>query len=404
MRRWINSTMLLTALGLLALTSVARSGDVPGVSDTEIKIGNFSPYSGPASGYGTIAKTQAAYFKMTNATGGVNGRLINFISYDDAYSPPKAVEQTRKLVEGDEVLLLFGTFGTASNSAIQKYVNQKHIPHLMVASGAAKWADPKHFPWSMGWPPNYQTEGKLYARYILKNFPGKTVSILYQNDDLGKDYLAGLNEVFGSEKSSIVVGEAAYEVTSPTIDSQIVQLRSRNPDIFLNFSTPKFAAQAIKKIAELDWHPVQIMSNVSVSVSSVLKPAGFEQSKGVMSAAYIKDPNDPQWKDDPAMDEYRAFMTKWYPEGDVTDGANVQGYVTASVLVQILKQCGNDLSRANVMKQITSLNLSIPQYLPGIVAKTSATDYTPIEQLRMMRFNGQTWELFGPMLSGDDPS
>ncbi|MHC4046833.1 ABC transporter substrate-binding protein [Bradyrhizobium vignae] len=401
MRHSIFSTVFLAALSISVGPSHAQNATPPGVSDTEIKIGNFSPYSGPASGYSTIAKAQAAYFKMTNASGGVNGRRIKFISYDDGYSPPKAVEQTRKLVEGDEVLLLFSTFGTASNSAIQKYVNQKRVPHLMIGSGAAKWDDPKNFPWSLAWPPNYQTEGRLYAHYILKNFPGKRVSVLYQNDDLGKDYLKGLNAVFGSERSRIVVSEAAYEVTSPNIDSQIVQLRNQNADIFLNFSTPKFAAQAIKKIAELDWHPVHIMSNISVSVSSVLKPAGFEQSKGIMSAAYIKDPNDPQWKDDPAMNEYREFMAKWYPEGDVTDGANIQGYVTAGVMIRILNQCGDDLSRENIMKQATSLDLPIPQYLPGIVAKTSPTDYTPIEQLRMMRFNGQSWELFGPMLSGD---
>jgi ABC-type branched-subunit amino acid transport system substrate-binding protein len=375
-----------------------------GATDTEIKVGNVAPYSGPASAYATIAKTQAAYFKMINESGGINGRKVNYISYDDGYSPPKMVEQTRKLVESDEVLLLFNTLGTPGNTAIHKYVNQKGIPHIMIASGATKWADPKNFPWSMGWAPNYQTEAKIYARYILKNHPGKTVGILYQNDDFGKDYLTGFNDVFGADKAKIVLSEVPYEVTSPTVDSQVVQIRSGNPDIFINITTPKFAAQAIKKIAEMKWNPVHIMTNVAASVSSVLKPAGFENSQGILSAAYLKDPNDPQWKDDKALADWRAFMTKWYPEGDQADAATVYGYSTAQGLVQILKQCGDDLTRANVMKQAANLDMEIAVYLPGMRVKTSPTDFAPLEQLQMMRFKGESWELFGPTLSGDSPS
>ena len=392
---------------LLALgsgTALAQKKNDTGATNTEIKIGNIAPYSGPASSYATIAKTQAAYFKMINEAGGINGRKINFISYDDGYSPPKTVEQVRKLVESDEVFAIFQVIGTPGNTAIQKYLNQKQVPQTFIGSGATKWADPKNFPWSMAWQPNYQSEARIYARYIKENYPGKTVGILYQNDDFGKDYLTGFNEAFGAEKSKIVVAEVPYEVTAPTVDSQVVQIKGANPDIFINISTPKFAAQAIKKIGEMKWTPVHILTNVSVSIASVMKPAGFENSQGVISAAYLKDPNDPQWKDDKGMNEWRAFMTKWYPEGDQTDAATVFGYGVAQGLVQALTQCGDEMTRANLMKQLANLDMEIGIYLPGIRVKTTPTDWAPLEQLRLMRFKGELWELFGPLMDGGSAS
>ena len=395
-------SVLLLALGSGAV--MAQKKNDTGATDTEIKIGNIAPYSGPASAYATIAKTEAAYFKMINEQGGINGRKITFISYDDGYSPPKTVEQTRKLVESDEVFAVFQVVGTPGNSAIAKYLNQRGVPHTFVGSGATKWADPKNQPWSMGWQPNYQSEARMYARYIQKNFPGKTVGILYQNDDFGKDYLTGFNEAFGADKAKIVVAEVPYEVSAPTVDSQVVQIKGANPDIFINIATPKFAAQAIKKIAEMKWTPVQFLTNVSVSVSSVLKPAGVEASQGIISAAYLKDPNDPQWKDDNAMNDWRAFMTKYYPEGDQADAATVFGYGAAMGLVQALKQCGDQMTRKNLMTQLANLDLEIGIYLPGIRIKTSPTDFAPMEQLQLMRFKGETWELFGPLMDGSGAS
>jgi branched-chain amino acid transport system substrate-binding protein len=398
----IAASVLLLAMGSGA--AMAQKKNDTGATNTEIKIGNIAPYSGPASAYATIAKTEAAYFKMINEQGGINGRKINFISYDDGYSPPKTVEQVRKLVESDEVFTVYQVVGTPGNSAIAKYLNQKGVPHTFVGSGANKWADPKNQPWSMGWPPSYQSEARIYARYIQKNFPGKTVGILYQNDDFGKDYLIGFNEAFGADKSKIVVAEVPYEVSAPTVDSQVVQIKGANPDIFINVATPKFAAQAIKKIAEMKWTPVQFISNVSVSVSSVLRPAGIEASQGIISAAYLKDPNDPQWKDDKAMNEWRAFMTKYYPEGDQTDAATVFGYGAAVGLVQVLKQCGDEMTRANLMKQLANMDMEIGIYLPGIRIKTSPTDFSPIEQLQLQRFKGEIWELFGPLMDGSGAS
>jgi branched-chain amino acid transport system substrate-binding protein len=394
--------------GLLAASVVSAANAQkkydPGATDTEIKIGNIMPYSGPASAYAVIGKTEDAYFKKINSEGGINGRKINFISYDDGYSPPKAVEQARKLVEADEVLLIFNPLGTPSNSAIQKYMNTKKVPQVFVSSGAAKWNDPKNFPWTIGWQPSYQVEARIYAAYILKNYPGKTIGVMYQNDDFGKDYIIGLHEGFGDQAGKLIVVEASYETTSPTVDSQVVQIKGANPDIFLNIATPKFAAQAIKKIAELAWHPVQFVSNVSASVGGVLQPAGIEASQGVLSAAYLKDPKDKTWKDDPAMNEWRAFMTKWYPEGDQTDSATTFGYGVAKGLEQVLKQCGDDLTRENVMKQAANLNFEIGVYLPGTRIKTSPTDFAPLEQLQMMRFKGESWELFGPLMSGEKNS
>jgi branched-chain amino acid transport system substrate-binding protein len=394
--------------GLLAI-AVASSAHAqkrydPGATDTEIKIGNIMPYSGPASAYATIGKTEAAYFNKINAEGGINGRKINFISYDDGYSPPKAVEQARKLVESDEVLLIFNPLGTPSNSAIQKYMNAKKVPQIFVSSGAAKWNDPKNFPWTIGWQPSYQVEGRIYGAYILKNYPGKTIGVLYQNDDFGKDYVIGLHEGLGAQADKLIIVEASYETTSPTVDSQVVQIKGANPDIFVNIATPKFAAQAIKKAGELAWHPVQFLTNVSVSVGGVMKPAGYENDQGILSAAYLKDPKDPQWKNDPAMNEWRAFMTKWYPDGDQEDASTTFGYGVAKGLEQVLRQCGDNLTRENIMKQAANLNFEIGVYLPGTRIKTSPTDFAPLEQLQMMRFQGESWELFGPIMSGEKNS
>ena len=399
------STALAAFLCLtLASSATAQKRYDPGATDSEIKIGNIMPYSGPASAYATIGKTEAAYFNKLNAAGGINGRKIDFISYDDGYSPPKAVEQARKLVESDEVLLIFNSLGTPSNSAIQKYMNGKKVPQLFVASGASKWNDPSHFPWTMGWQPSYQVEARIYGAYILKNYPGKTIGVLYQNDDFGKDYLTGLHEALGPQAEKLILIEASYETTAPTVDSQIVQIKGANPDIFINVSTPKFAAQAIRKIAELSWHPVHFISNVSVSVGSVMKPAGYKNDQGILSAAYLKDPKDPQWKNNPAMNEWRAFMTKWYPDGDQEDAATVFGYGVAKGLEQVLRQCGDNLTRENIMKQAASLDFEIGVYLPGTRIKTGPTDFAPIEQLQMMRFKGESWELFGPVMSGEKNS
>jgi branched-chain amino acid transport system substrate-binding protein len=403
------SHAITTVLAGLLATAIAGTAHAekkydPGATDSEIKIGNIMPYSGPASSYATIGKTEAAYFNKINAEGGINGRKINFISYDDGYNPAKTVEQARKLVESDEVLLIFNSLGTANNTAIQKYMNARKVPQLFVSTGAAKWNDPKNFPWTMGWQPSYQVEARIYAAYILKNYPGKTIGVLYQNDDFGKDYVIGLHDGLGDQASKLIAVEASYETTSPTVDSQVVQIRSANPDVFVNVATPKFAAQAIRKLGELKWTPVHFLTNVSVSVGSVMKPAGYENGQGILSAAYLKDPKDPKWKDDPAMNEWRAFMTKWYPEGDQEDAATVFAYGIAKGLEQVLRQCGDDLTRENIMKQAANLNFEIGIYLPGTRIKTSPTDFAPLEQLQMMRFKGDGWELFGPIMSGEKNS
>jgi branched-chain amino acid transport system substrate-binding protein len=397
------------ALAVLVAASLANAASAqnkydPGATDSEIKIGNIMPYSGPASAYATIGKTEDAYFKKINAEGGINGRKINFISYDDGYSPPKTVEQARKLVEADEVLLVFNPLGTPGNTAIQKYMNSKKVPQIFVSSGAAKWNDPKNFPWTIGWQPSYQVEARIYAAYILKNYPGKTIGVLYQNDDFGKDYVIGLHEGLGDQAGKLITIEASYETSAPTVDSQVVQIKTANPDIFINVATPKFAAQAIKKVGELAWHPVHFLTNVSVSVGGVMKPAGYDNDQGILSASYLKDPKDPQWKDDPAMNEWRAFMTKWYPEGDQEDASTTFGYGVAKGLEQVLRQCKDDLTRENVMRQAANLNFEIGVYLPGTRIKTSPTDFAPLEQLQMMRFKGETWELFGPVMSGEKNS
>jgi branched-chain amino acid transport system substrate-binding protein len=387
------------AIALTASSAYAQKKYDTGATDTEIKIGQTVPFSGPASAYATIGKAQAAYFKMINDQGGINGRKINLIQYDDAYSPPKAVEQVRKLVESDEVLLTFQIIGTPSNAAVQKYLNAKKVPQLFAATGASKFTDPKNFPWTMGFNPNYFVEGRIYGQYILKNYPSAKVGILYQNDDLGKDYLNGIKAGLGDKAATMIVAEASYEVSDPTIDSQILKLKSAGTDLFFSASTPKFAAQAIKKNFELDWHPVHILDINATSVGATMQPAGLEASKGVISVNYGKDPLDPSWKDDAGMKKYFDFMAKYYPEGDKNSIFNTYGYSTSQLLVQVLKQCGDDLTRENVMKQATSLkNVVIDLALPGVVGNTSPTDYRVNKQLQMMKFNGERWELFGPIL------
>jgi branched-chain amino acid transport system substrate-binding protein len=372
-----------------------------GATDTEIKIGNIMPYSGPASAYGVIGRTEAAYFKKINDEGGINGRKINFISYDDGYSPPKTVEQARKLVESDEVLLIFNSLGTPPNSAIHKYMNSKKVPQLFVATGATKWNDPKDFPWTMGWQPNYQSETQIYAKYILKNMPNAKIAVLYQNDDYGKDYLKGLKDGLGA-KGSMIVLEESYETSEPTIDNHIVKLKATGADVFINITTPKFAAQAIKKIAEIGWKPTHFLNNVSASVGSVIKPAGFENAQGIISAAYLKDVSDPQWKDDAGMKGFIDFMTKYFPEGDKLDGGTVVGYGVAQTLVEVLKKCGDDLTRANVMKQAASLkDFRTEVLLPGIKINTGPNDFAPISSLQLMKFKGEKWDLFGDVISAD---
>ena len=396
--------VLSTALAVIAASSssaLAQKKYDTGATDTEIKIGNIMPYSGPASAYGVIGKTEEAYFKKINAEGGINGRKINFITYDDGYSPPKTVEQARKLVESDEVLLVFNPLGTPPNSAIQKYMNSKKVPQLFVATGATKWNDPKDFPWTMGWQPNYQSETQIYAKYILKNYPNAKIGVLYQNDDYGKDYLKGLKDGLGS-KTSMIVLEESYEVSEPTIDSHIVKLKSTGADVFMNITTPKFAAQAIKKVGELGWKPIHILNNVSSSIGSVIKPAGFENAKGILSTAYQKDPSDPGLKGDPGLKNWTEWMDKYFPEGNKADTGNVTAYITAKALVQVLKQCGDNLTRENVMRQAANLkDFEIDMLLDGIKVNTSPTDYFPVEELQMRRFNGQVWELFGPIMSGE---
>jgi branched-chain amino acid transport system substrate-binding protein len=392
-------------LALLAASSspsFAQKKYDTGATDTEIKIGNIMPYSGPASAYGVIGKTEEAYFRKINAEGGINGRKINFVSYDDAYSPPKTVEQARKLVESDEVLLVFNSLGTPPNSAIQKYMNSKKVPQLFVATGATKWDDPKDFPWTMGWQPNYQSESRIYARYILQEKPNAKIAILYQNDDYGKDYVKGLRDGLGAKAASMIVIEESYEVSSPTIDSNIVKLKSTDADVFFNVTTPKFAAQAIKKMNEIGWKPMHILNNVAASIGTVMKPAGFENGQGIISSAYFKDPTDEQWKDDAAMKAWNEFLDKYYPEANRADASVMYGYIVAQGLEHVLKACGDDLTRANVMKQAANIKNFEPRgLLPGVKVNTSPTDFAPLSQLQLMRFKGETWERFGEVLSGD---
>jgi len=400
---FVTATALAAALGVSSAHAQKKYDS--GATDTEIKIGQTLPFSGPASAYASIGKTQAAYFNMINEQGGVNGRKINLIQYDDGYSPPKAVEQVRKLVENDEVLFMFQMIGTPSNAAVQKYLNTKKVPQLFAATGASRFSDPKNYPWTLGFNPNYFVEGRIYGQYILKNYPDAKVGVLYQNDDLGRDYLNGIKSGLGDKASTMVVAEASYEVSDPTIDSQILKLKSAGADVLFSASTPKFAAQAIKKNAELGWKPVHILDINATSVGAVMQPAGLEASKGVISVNYGKDPLDPTWKDDPGMKKYFEFMAKYYPEGDKNSSFNSYGYSTAQLMVHVLKQCGDDLTRENVMKQATNLkDVQLDLALPGIVGNTTPNDYRVNKQLQMMRFTGERWEMFGPILEDNGPA
>ena len=402
-RATVLGASIAVALALVAGPAVAQKKYGPGVTDTEIKLGQTMPYSGPASAYGTIGKAEQAYFKMINDNGGINGRKIDLISLDDGYSPPKAVEQVRKLVEQDHVLALFQNLGTPSNSAIHKYVNSKGVPHLLLATGATKWADPKNYPWTLGFNLSYQAEGQIYAKYLLKNRPNAKIAILYQNDDFGKDLLKGVKDGLGAAHAKMIVAEASYEVSDPTVDSQILTLQGSKADTFIDITTPKFAAQAIRKAYDSGWKPFHIINNVGASVGSVLVPAGLDKSVGLVTLQYYKDPNDPQWKDDPAMLEWRAFMGRYYREGDPKDASNLYAYLAAQTMVHILKACGNDLTRENVMYQATHIkNLKLPLLLPGMSLNTSPTDYFLIKQGQLAKFTGTLWQGFGGLIGATD--
>jgi branched-chain amino acid transport system substrate-binding protein len=393
------NTLTLAVASLAALlgstAAMAQKKYDTGATDKEIKIGGISPYSGPASAYGAIGKAISAYFDKINAEGGINGRKLNFISVDDGYNPAKTVEQARKLVEEDEVLFVFNTLGTPPNSAIHKYMNTKKTPQLFVATGATKWGDPKNFAWTMGWQPNYQSESKVFAAHLLDTKPNAKVAILYQNDDYGKDYLKGFEDGLGDKAKTMIVSKISYEVTDPTIDSQMVSLKSSGADTFFNITTPKFAAQAIKKAAEIGWKPTHYLNSVSASVGSVMIPAGVDNGVGIFTASYLKDPTDPQFQKGKEWDDWLAWMTKYQPKGDIKDVNNVYGYTVAQSLVQVLKQAGDNLTRENIMKQAASLDMSLPMLLPGINVKTGPDDFYPIEREQLAKFDGKTWQLFG---------
>ncbi len=397
----------LATAGLVLVSGLAFAAGQygPGASDTEIKIGNTMPYSGPASAYGAIGKAETAYFNMINEQGGINGRKINFITRDDGYSPPKTVELVRKLVEEDQVLFIFNPLGTPPNTAIQGYLNDNKVPQLFVATGADKWNDPKHFPWTMGYQPSYRIEARIYGRYILKNLPNAKIAVLYQNDDFGKDYLIGLREGLGDKADKLIIATQTYETTDPTVDSQLVSRQGSGADVLLTAAIPKFAAQAIRKVYDIGWKPTHFMTNVSSSVGAVFRPAGPEKGIGIISAAYGKDPTDPQWKDAPDFQEWLAWMKKYNPSGNIADANNVYGYGVAYLMVEVLKACGNNLTRENVMKQAANIHgLTGPMSLPGITVSTSPTDYAPFKQMQLEKFDGNTWQLFGDVIAGGSGS
>jgi branched-chain amino acid transport system substrate-binding protein len=397
-RLWASAAAATLVLGI----GTAMAENAPGVSNSEIKIGNTNPYSGPASSYGTIGKSIGACWNKINDDGGVNGRKINWISYDDGYSPPKTKEQIRKLVERDEVAFTFQTLGTPTNSAIHQYMNKKEVPHLFVATGATKWGDPKGFPWTIGWQPNYQTVGAIFGNYIVQNHPNGKVAILNQNDDYGKDYVIGMQRAMGDKFDKLVVKRETYEVTDPTVDSQIVSLANSGADVFVNISIPKFAAQAIKKMAAINWKPVHLLNDVAASVASTYKPAGIENSIGIISVDFYKDPNDPEWKDDAETKAWNAFMDKYYPDGDKLNKMNAYGWAVCHTMKAVLEQAGNDLSRANIMKQAANLKqVHVPMLLPGMFVDTSPTDFYPLEQMQMMKFDGERNVRFGPLISAE---
>ena len=400
-KRTMMTSLMATGFALAGGLAFAAGQYGPGASDTEIKIGNTVPYSGPASAYGTIGKAEAAYFAMINEQGGINGRKINFISRDDAYSPPKTVEVVRKLVEEDQVLLTLQILGTPPNTAVQGYLNDNKVPQLFVATGADKWNDPKKFPWTMGWQPSYRIEARIYGRYILKNLPNAKIAIVYQNDDFGKDYLVGLREGLGDKADKMIVASNTYETTDPTIDSQIVSLQGSGADTLLVAAIPKFAAQAIRKVSDIGWKPNFFLTNVSASVGSVMKPAGFDKAQGIITGGYLKDPNDPQWQNSTEYKDWLEWMKKYYPGGSLADVNNIYGYSVAQTMVAVLKASGDNLTRENVMKQAASIHeLKLPMALPGITVSTSATDFAPIKQMQLQKFEGETWKLFGEVISG----
>lgn len=396
----IKTRLALVPIVLATGTVAAAAQYGPGTSDTEIKLGNTMPYSGPASSYGTIGKAEAAYFALINDQGGINGRKINFVSRDDSYSPPKTVEVVRQLVEQSGVLALFQTLGTPTNSAIREYLNDNKVPQLFVATGAAKWNDPKHYPWTMGWQPSYQIEARIYAAYILKHMPNAKIAVLYQNDDFGKDYLIGLRQGLGDKADKMIVATQTYETTDATVDSQIVGLQGSGANVLLNVAIPKYAAQVIRKIYDIGWKPMHILANVSASVKLTMEPAGLEKGVGVVSSQYAKDPTDPQWRDTSEFKDWLAWMQKYYPSGSLADAANVYGYSVAQTMVVVLKQCGDNLTRENLMKQAANIHdLKLPMLLPGIGVSTSGTDFAPIKQMQLSKFDGKTFELFGEVIS-----
>jgi branched-chain amino acid transport system substrate-binding protein len=391
------------AVALMAASGLAWAAGQygPGASDTEIKIGNTDAYSGPASAYGTIAKAETAFFAALNEQGGINGRKVNFISRDDGYSPPKTVELVRKLVEEDQVLLTFNILGTPPNTAVQGYLNDSKVPQLFIATGADKWNDPKNHPWTMGWQPSYRIEARIYGKYILKNLPDAKIAVLYQNDDFGKDYLTGLREGLGDKADKMIVATKTYETTDPTVDSQVVALQGSGADVLLTAATPKFAAQAIRRIYDIGWKPTHILTNVSVSVGSVMKPAGPEKGVGIISAGYLKDPTDPQWQNGQEYKDWLEWMKKNYSSGSLSDINNVYGYTVSQTMVAVLKASSDNLTRENVMKEAANIhNLKLPMLLPGINVSTSATDFAPIKQMQLMKFDGETWKLFGDVIAG----
>jgi branched-chain amino acid transport system substrate-binding protein len=396
------SAAVIFIAGLSGAALAAEKRNVPGVTDSEITIGQTMPYSGAASAWGADGLAELAYFKMLNEQGGVNGRKIRLISLDDGYSPPRTVEQTRKLVEQERVAFIFSPLGTPTNTAIQKYLNQRKVPQLFVATGASKWADPKHFPWTIGWQPSYATEARIYGRYILEHKPDAKIAVLFQNDDYGKDYLSGLKDGLGDKYAKMVVAEASYEVSDPTVDSQIVTLQATGADVFVDIAGPKFAAQAIRKAYDIGWRPLHFLNTVGSAVGAVLQPAGLEKSVGIVTARYYKDPSDPQWKDDPAFQSWLAWMKKYNSDANVNDYYNVLGYNLAMTLVHVLKQCGDDLSRENIMRQAANIHdLELPMLLPGVAINTSPTDFRPLKQMRLVRFDGQAWQSFSELI-GDE--
>jgi ABC-type branched-subunit amino acid transport system substrate-binding protein len=397
-RKFLSVALAGLSAALIGVPAVAQKKYDPGATDKEIKIGGISPYSGPASAYGTIGKAIDAYFKKVNAEGGINGRQIKFITLDDGYNPARTVEQTRKLVEQEEVLLLFNTLGTPPNTAIHKYMNQKKVPQLFVATGATLWGDPKNFPWTMGWQPNYQGEAKIYAAHILETRPNAKIGILMQNDDYGRDYLKGFLDGLGDKAKSMIVRQVTYEVTDPTVDSQMVQLKDSGADTFFNITTPKFAAQAIKKAAEIGWKPVHYLNSVSNAAGAVMTTAGAENGIGVISAFYLKDPTDPQWQNSPEYKEWLSWMQKYFPGGDLKDNLNVYGYTVAQTLVEVIKKAGDNLTRENIMRQAANLDLTLPMLLPGVNIKTGPDDFFPIEREQLARWDGKTWVLFGKVI------